>query len=133
MMRLGFFMLFVFVLAIGIWACTCQKRDKFENLDSSKFANLIHENRDVQLLDVRTAAEYSQGHIEGSKNIDVYDPDFASIVEKRLDPNHPVAVYCKSGRRSRNAADILVEKGFKVYNLDKGIKGWQEDGMPVKE
>ena len=133
MMRLGLFILFVFVLAIGLWACIGQKSDKFENLNSSQFNNLIHEHRDIQIVDVRTAAEYSQGHIEGSKNIDVYDPDFASIVVKRLDPNHPVAVYCKSGRRSSNAAAILVEKGFKVYNLDKGIKGWQEDGMPVKE
>jgi predicted sulfurtransferase len=43
----------------------------------------------------------------------------------------PVAVYCKSGRRSRNAANILVKQGYKVYNLDLGITGWIADGKPV--
>ena len=42
-----------------------------------------------------------------------------------------VAVYCKSGRRSRNAANILVKKGFKVYNLDKGILDWKELGKEI--
>ena len=131
MMRLGLFILFVFVLAIGLWACIGQKSDKFENLNSSQFNNLIHEHRDIQIVDVRTAAEFSQGHIQGSKNIDIYDPDFSSLVDKELDTNRPVALYCRSGRRSRNAANILVEKGFKVYHLDKGITGWEKDEMPV--
>jgi rhodanese-related sulfurtransferase len=43
----------------------------------------------------------------------------------------PVAVYCKSGRRSRNAAEILVKQGYKVYNLDSGIAGWIADNKPV--
>lgn len=116
-----------------MWACTKQKKDKFMNLDSSKFENLLETNKDVQLLDVRTDAEYAQEHIDGSKNIDIYDTDFAAKVDKELDPKYPVAVYCKSGRRSRNAANILVEKGYKVYNLDKGITGWIEDGMPVEK
>jgi rhodanese-related sulfurtransferase len=132
-MRLGFFILFVFVLVIGLWACTGQKkRDDFVSLDSSKFATLLKENADIQLLDVRTEAEYAEVHIKGSKNINLFDPDFAARVEKELDPKYPVAVYCKSGRRSLNAAGILVEKGFKVYNLDKGINGWIYNGMPIE-
>ena len=44
-----------------------------------------------------------------------------------------VAVYCRSGRRSRTAADILVKKGFKVYNLDKGILNWMEEGREIEK
>ncbi len=115
---------------MAMWACTNQKKDKFPNLSSEAFEEFIS-NKNVQILDVRTAAEYAEGHIEGSKNIDIYNPDFAEIAAKELDPSRPVAIYCKSGRRSRNAANILADKGFKIYNLDKGITGWIEDGMAV--
>ena len=45
----------------------------------------------------------------------------------------PVAVYCKSGRRSRNAARLLSQKGFKVYNLDKGFESWKENGKEIEK
>ena len=88
-------------------------------------------NDTIQLVDVRTVAEYSEGHIPGSININVLDNEFGTNIEELLQKDRPVAVYCKSGRRSRNAANILVKKGFKVYNLDKGILDWKELGKEI--
>ena len=80
---------------------------------------------------MRTVAEYSDGHIPGSYNIHVLDENFSANADEVLDKEEPVAVYCKSGRRSRNAARILSKKGFKVYNLDKGFEDWKEHGKDI--
>ena len=122
---------FISIFSLGLWACT-GKEEPYKNLTCAQFAELIN-NQDVQLVDVRTMDEYTEGHIAGSLIIDVKDENFASLVDEQLAKNKKVAVYCRSGRRSRTAADILVKKGFKVYNLDKGILNWIEEGKEVEK
>ena len=91
-------------------------------------------NPNVQLVDVRTLAEHMEGHIPGSLNINVKDEaNFPTAIDSLLNKSQEVAVYCRSGRRSRTAADILVKKGFKVYNLDKGILNWMEEGREIEK
>ena len=122
---------FISIFSLGLWACT-GKEEPYKNLTCAQFAELIN-NPEVQLVDVRTMDEYTEGHIAGSLLIDVKDENFASLVDEQLAKNKKVAVYCRSGRRSRTAADILVKKGFKVYNLDKGILNWMEEGREVEK
>ena len=75
-----------------------------------------------------------EGHIPGSLNINVKDEaNFPTAVDSLLNKGQDIAVYCRSGRRSRTAADILVKKGFKVYNLDKGILNWIEEGREIEK
>lgn len=78
----------------------------------------------AQLVDVRTADEYAQGHIASAQNIDVKKGTFLQEADSLLDKSRPVAVYCKGGVRSRMAAKQLLEKGFMVYNLQEGYDGW---------
>ena len=118
-------MFFVCIAVIGLMACTPKAQDKFKNLTAEEFEDYLQKDS-VQLVDVRTVAEYSDGHIPGSININVLDEQFAANADELLDKNQSVAVYCKSGRRSRNAARILVKKGFHVVNLDKGFENWKE-------
>lgn len=125
-----YFMFFVCVFLFGLMACSSKPKDKFTNLSADEFEKLI-ENDDVQRLDVRTVAEYSEGHIPGSININIFDDKFSAAADEILDKSRPVAVYCKSGRRSRNAARLLVKKGYTVYNLDKGILNWIDLGKDI--
>lgn len=127
-----YFMFFVCVFLFGLMACSSKPKDKFTNLSADEFEKLI-ENDDVQRLDVRTVAEYSEGHIPGSININIFDDKFSAAVDEILDKSKPVAVYCKSGRRSRNAARLLVKKGYTVYNLDKGILNWIDLGKDIEK
>ena len=127
-----YFMFFVCVFLFGMMACSSKPKDKFTNLSSDEFERLI-EDRNVQRLDVRTVAEYSEGHIPGSININILDDNFSSAADEVLDKSLPVAVYCKSGRRSRNAARLLVKKGYMVYNLDKGILNWIDLGKDIEK
>ena len=133
MIKTIYMIFFVCAFSLGLWACAAgNKKAEYKNLTSAQFEELI-KNPNVQLVDVRTLAEHMEGHIPGSLNINVKDENFASCVDDLLDTNKEVAVYCRSGRRSRTAADILVKKGFKVYNLDKGILYWIEEGREIKK
>ena len=119
--------LFTISIVSGLHACT-----PYKNLSTNRFEKKI-QNENIQLVDVRTAEEYTESHIPGSINIDVKNEKrFPALVDSLLNPNQKVAVYCRSGRRSRTASEILVNKGFKVYNLDKGILNWIEKGRKTE-
>ena len=92
-----------------------------------EFARAIADSA-VQLVDVRTAGEYSQGTIPGSVNIDVNSGEFGVTADSLLDKSRTVAVFCRSGRRSKKAAEILSLNGFNVVELDKGYNSWVEAG-----
>lgn len=68
------------------------------------------------LVDVRTPAEFADGHLEGAVNLPVESPDFAAAVAT-LDPGAEYVVYCRSGRRSAIAADLMVDAGLTVVDL----------------
>ena len=133
MIKTIYMIFFVCAFSLGLWACTGKQKVEYKNLTSAQFEELI-KNPNVQLVDVRTLAEHMEGHIPGSLNINVKDEEgFPEAVDELLDKGREVAVYCRSGRRSRTAAELLVKKGFKVYNLDKGIRNWIEEGREVEK
>ena len=113
--------------------CSCQQKNGgFETVEAARFAEVITDSN-VQRLDVRTPGEYAEGHIAGSLNIDVLDSAFAARADSLLDVSRPVALYCRSGKRSKKAAALLTGKGFKVYELGTGFNGWKEAGMAVEK
>ena len=118
-------------LLSSLFSCQQSKRD-FKTVPVKEFASLI-EDASVQRLDVRTMAEYSEGHIPGTININVLDDSFAVMADSTLQKDKPVALYCRSGKRSKKAAAILSEKGYKVYEFDKGFNAWQEAGEKVEK
>lgn len=133
MIKTIYMIFFVCTFSLGLWACTSKQKVEYKNLTSAQFEELI-KNPNVQLVDVRTLAEHMEGHIPGSLNINVKDEEgFPTAVDELLDKGREVAVYCRSGRRSRTAAELLVKKGFKVYNLDKGILNWIEEGREIEK
>jgi rhodanese-related sulfurtransferase len=95
-----------------------------KKVSKTEFAELMKKNG-AQLIDVRTSREFSNGYIEGAKNID-YNGDSFEKQMKKLDKNKPVLVYCAAGGRSENAAELLKEWGFsEVYDLEGGYNGWK--------
>jgi len=113
---------------VGIAGCSAQR---FTTLSPDDFQSSIADGA-VQLVDVRTPEEYAEQHINGAINIDVYEDSFIEQCKARLDKDRPVAVYCRSGKRSANAAGQLRKAGFKrVLNLDGGITAWLDAAKPV--
>ena len=102
----------------------------FSNVDVDGFQTFIAAP-DVQLLDVRTPDEYDEGHIAGAVLVDVNESDFEEKAVAVLDASCPVAVYCRSGRRSARAASLLTARGYKVTNLEGGVMAWQDAGKAL--
>jgi rhodanese-related sulfurtransferase len=97
--------------------CACQR------VDAPTFKAGIASGN-VQILDVRTPEELSEGKIEGSINMNFYDGNFRDQVAK-LDKAVPVYVYCRSGARSQKAMEIMRELGFTVvYELQGGYMNY---------
>jgi phage shock protein E len=65
----------------------------------------------TEVLDVRTPVEFMTGHLGQARNLNVNDDDFAQQVAK-FDTSKTYVVYCRSGKRSSKAADIMYQKGF---------------------
>ena len=123
---------FVLVLSLCLMAAAMLplSAQDFQSLSVDDFARYIQQER-VVVVDVRTIPEFQQGAIRDAVNI-VWDKDFdAHLQDAALDTNRVLAVYCRSGRRSKMAAQVLVQKGFRVVELDKGILGWMAAKMPV--
>ena len=119
----------ILTMLCALIGCNAQN-EGFKSLSVEEYAKAIEDTTIVR-LDVRTAEEYAEGHIEKTLNIDVLKSDFEKIAVAALPKNKTIAVNCRSGKRSKNAARILVKNGFKVIELDAGYNGWTSKGMPV--
>ena len=111
--------------------CSGAGAQDYKNLSVNDFETLIAKDG-IQLLDCRTAEEYAEGHIAGAVLADVKLDSFKEIATAILSKDAPVAVYCRSGRRSLTACGILAQAGYKeIYNLTTGILGWTQAGKPI--
>ena len=89
-----------------------------------KFNRQSHRSN-AAILDVRTAEEYAQGHIPAARNIDVLKDDFVQNISG-LDKSKSYLVYCRSGKRSAKALQIMKENGFThVKHLKGGFEAWK--------
>ena len=107
-----------------VTACASNEKQGFQSVTVQEFANIIADTTTVILVDVRTAEEYGSGHIENALNIDVKQEDFEKNAINALPKDKTIAVYCRSGRRSKKAAEILSQNGYNVIELDSGYTGW---------
>ena len=112
---------------LGLTACG---QESFTNVGVEEFERLMNEPN-VTVLDVRSAAEYAEGHIKDAILIDQGESDFVEKAKSKLNKEQKIAIYCRSGRRSANAARRLAAEGFQCINLKGGILAWQEAGKPV--
>ena len=116
-------------LLCSLFACNAQTND-FKSLSVEEYAKSIEDTMVVR-LDVRSAEEYADGHIANTLNIDVLKSDFEKKALATLPKDKKIAVNCRGGKRSKNAARILVKNGYKVIELDAGYNGWIREGKPI--
>ena len=114
--------------ALGLTTACAQQN--FENMEVKEFAELITDSS-VVILDVRKADEFAESHIKGAILIDQFQSDFVEQAQAKLPKEKTIAIYCRSGRRSANAAGKLADVGYKCINLKGGILAWKEANMPV--
>jgi len=105
---------------------------KIQSIDPEQFKKLLYLD-EIQLVDVRTQEEFQAGHIKDALNIDIKQANFKSKLSS-FDKNKPILVYCRSGKRSSDAAEILKEMGFtKIVSLEGGMIAWEEADLPINK
>ncbi len=124
-----FNVIFSFILSVAFFACATSEAQN-QRIGADEFEQKINSLKNEQLIDVRTPAEFSGGHLANAVNINFNAPDFAAAIQK-LDRSKPVMVYCAAGGRSAKALKMLNDLKFKeVYELSVGFNGWSQLGKP---
>jgi rhodanese-related sulfurtransferase len=100
------------------------------NLSATEAVLLLNRNKPL-ILDVRDAAEYATGHIQGAKNIPMAELQ-GRIKEIEKFKDKPVLVHCQKGMRAKGACSILRAQQFsQLHNLQGGLDSWLEAKMPL--
>lgn len=129
-MKKSFFLIAVFLLSC---TTTSERNNNVVENVSAKQAQSIMEDTNIVVLDVRTAKEYSDGHIKNAVNIDVKSENFVSEMQK-LDKDTTYVMHCKSGGRSAIALEKVKDLGFKkIYHMNGGMLEWAEHNLPIQK
>lgn len=95
-------------------------------------ARLARKDPDLVVLDVRTAEEYSAGHVPGSRNVS-HDVLPARLAELASLKNKDVVLYCRSGRRAAAAEETLRNAGFtRLLHLEGDYLEWDRKRQPIE-
>lgn len=124
-------LLIIIGLLLPFMAYSQTTSSKLKSLSAQEFKKII-ESDSVVLFDVRTKPEYDGGHITGSINVDINDPDFSTLVKSKS-KGKQIALYCRSGNRSKLAVTKLTDSKVVIYELNQGFLDWQQSGFPVKK
>lgn len=117
--------------AIGIGTASCSAEDGIGVLSPKEFISQAKADTTAVILDVRTPAEYAEGHLEGAKQLDYLDAEAFDAGVKSLDKANTYYIYCRSGRRSHGACEKMKAQGFKVFDMEGGYLNWTKQGLPV--
>ena len=117
----------IFLAAMLMTACGQTNDNKQEavymNITAQEAKQIMDSEEGYIILDVRTQEEYDQGHIPGA--ILIPDTDIEAKAEEMLtDKSQLILVYCRSGRRSKLAAEALVDLGYTNIKEFGGIIDW---------
>jgi len=103
---------------------TSQVTVSYKDITVQEAKAMIENNKDVLILDVRTEAEFAQGHLDRAINIPHFDIE-ERYKELNIDKNKPIITICTMGGRSRLAAESLSKLEFtNVYNMVGGLNEW---------
>ena len=130
-MKLKIFLMGIISMLGSLTGCKATEQSgEFRSVPVDEFEKVISDPAVVR-LDVRTAGEYAEGHLAEAPCIDVLNNDFEVRAREVLPQGKTIALYCRSGNRSKKAAQILAAAGYDVVELESGYKGWTDAGRPV--
>lgn len=111
---------------------SCNGNAQKTNLTVQEFEEGVNKNN-IQILDVRTSAEYATGHLSNALLADWNNEKEFKERSKALDKNRPIYTYCLSGARSNSATAWLINNGYTAYNLKGGINAWKNSNKPMAQ
>lgn len=123
--------LFISVLSLLGLCTSCRAEDFGTVLPVEEYAIALKQDTAAVLVDVRRSDEFSAGHLAGALNINVLDETAFAQGIAGFDTNHTYYIYCRSGRRSQRAAQLMTARGLHVVDMRGGFLAWEQAGMPI--
>lgn len=115
------------MVSASLFLTACSSGSAAEKVSPKEFSEVISDSS-IVILDVRTPAEFAEGHISGAINIDFQSGNFEQEIQN-LDKTKTYAVYCRSGNRSGQAVKVMADAGFtNMYDMDGGTVDWVAAG-----
>lgn len=121
---------FIVLVCVSFLFVNCERKHySLEEISQEQFKEVYQSDKKIQLVDVRTKAEYDKGFIEGAILIDIRKEDFLDKANSMLNTKDPIYIYCKSGSRSAKAGtELLLTKKFpEVYMISGGYTQWKQN------
>lgn len=124
----------VLLLVTGTLEAFSQGRQEaIRNVSVTEFRKAMDSLKDEVVIDLRTPDEIKGGKIAGAVEIDYFGKNFEPAL-KRLDKDKVYLLYCASGGRSGETAQLMNKMGFKnLYNMEGGFREWVKQKMPVSK
>ncbi len=120
------------ILLVVLFSGCLSDTSTWDRVDADTFNQEIIDNKSAFILDVRTLSEWNDdGHIDNATLIphNELENNKENLPE---DKDELILLYCRSGNRSENAAQTLIDMGYNnIIELKTGINGWKSDGYPV--
>ena len=121
-----YLMILAFTVPFGCVGCSTGGSATYEQISGAEAKALMDSENGYIIIDARTQSEYDEGHIPNAILIPEYE--IADRAEKELtNKNQLILVYCRSGRRSKIAAEELVKLGYTNVKEFGGIIDWEYD------
>lgn len=122
----------ILMAALFMGACGIKAADpNVKVITPQEFRTKLANDSSAYLLDVRKSDEFANGHLEGAHLLNWLDADSFKHGAKSLDKSKTIYLYCRSGRRSNEAARYLSAQGYNVVDMKGGILAWEENGYPI--
>jgi rhodanese-related sulfurtransferase len=130
-----FMKVILFILALlvitscGIHSLT--KQGVYQELAPEVYLNYVKDSS-VNIIDVRTNAEFEKSHINGAVNVNYFGGHFKrDLMNLSLDTSKATLIYCETQHRSLFVAKKIKKAGFlTIIDLDKGMMNWRKKGFP---
>lgn len=126
-------LILIALITITFISCNCTQKKDTAVVEIISMEDLQNAGASIQLVDVRTPEEYSEGYILNAKNVNFNADNFMELMSE-FDKDEPVYVYCMVGGRSGKSAAALKEAGFtKIFDYKGGYKEWTAEGKPITQ
>lgn len=103
------------------------------DIPASECRRLIESGKTLDLLDVRTPAEFARMHARGARLVPLDELDPAAIAAQRGAIANPLYILCQSGGRAASACQRLIDAGLaNVYRVEGGADAWEKAGLPIE-
>jgi len=119
---------------VSLSGCTPAVDAQVRSVPQEEIVRGLSSGRTPVLLDVRSRAEFTGGHLPGAVWIPVDELPGRLEELRQIGNGREVVVYCESGRRALRAAEVLLAEGFeRVGHLEGDMSGWRTGGLPVDQ